>query len=212
MKILVACEFSGIVSEEFVQRGHDVTSCDLLPTERRSGRHFVGDVREILYREKWDMLIAFPPCTFLSFAGNKYLMPEKYGAKAVLRKFLRTDAMEFFWELYYAPVEKICIENPWGEPMKYIDPTQTIYPYYFGDAEVKRTALWLKNLPPLFHSKVDTLFEQRSHIPMPEPTYKYRNGKNMYRTQAIGGKTKEGQKERSRFFPSVARAMGEQWG
>jgi len=193
MKVLVACEFSGIVRDAFTAAGHDATSCDLLPTES-PGKHYQGDVRDIIY-DGWDMMIAHPPCQNLSYAANRYWNNPG-------RKEKRDEAMQFFLLLWNAPIEKICIENPQGEPMRHIVYSQSVQPFYFGHRERKKTLLWLKNLPPL----ISTLF---SDAP---PVYIDKSGKKRYRTDAISGFNKDAKKERSRFFSGIAQAMANQWG
>ena len=130
MKVLVACEFSGIVRDAFIKRGHDAISCDLLPTER-PGPHIQGDILEIL-NDGWDLMVAHPPCTYLSYAATS-----RWGNEGRLRK--RLDALEFFGQLWEAPINQICIENPMGCASPTIAKfSQIIQPYYFGDAESKK--------------------------------------------------------------------------
>ena len=155
MRVLVACEFSGIVRDAFTKRGHDAWSCDLLPTER-PGQHIQGDVLQHL-TDGWDMMIAHPPCTYLSYAAtSSWNNPG--------RVYKRLDALMFFARLWESDIEKICIENPKGcaspTVAKY---SQVIQPFYFGDCEYKTTWLWLKNLTPLVHAANDTLFEMATH-------------------------------------------------
>ncbi|NLH53543.1 MAG: hypothetical protein GX459_11955 [Bacteroidales bacterium] len=203
MRVLIACEFSGIIRDAFLERGHNAISCDLLPTERQ-GPHYQGNVFDILY-DGWDLLIAHPPCTYLSYAGKEY-----WNLPGRARK--RLEALRFFLDLWEAPIERICIENPLGIAdgviAKY---NQIIHPYYFGDKDMKRTCLWLKNLPPLVHVNEDNLFSKRTHANKPEPIYIDRSGKRRYFTDAIPG-TNNGGHNRSRSFPGIAKAMAEQWG
>ena len=179
MKILIACEFSGITRGAFAAKGHDVMSCDLLPTEKL-GKHYQGDVMDII-NDGWDMMIAHPPCTYLSYVATRVW--NKPG-----RKEKRDEAMEFFKALYNAPIEKICVENPLGEPMKWIPYDQLIHPYNFGEAEKKRTCLWLKNLPPLMFGA------QVNPVPMYISNGKTTKGKKIWRTEGYTGKDR--QKER----------------
>lgn len=194
MKILIACEFSGIVREAFIKEGHDAWSCDLLPTEIK-GNHIQGDVLNILDDGFWDMMIAHPPCTYLSYAATHVW--DKPG-----RAELREKAMAFFMALWNAPIPMICIENPVGYPNTvFRKPDQIIHPYYFGDPFKKRTCLWLKNLPLLTYQKGDE----------PTPLYYRKSGK------AIGKKIHftegvHGWMERSKSFKGVADAMTNQWG
>lgn len=142
MKILVACEFSGIVSNAFRLKGHDVTSCDIIDSEV-DGKHYKGDVFNIIY-ESWDLMIAHPPCTHLSSAGSWTLRyPERFPDK---RK-QRIKAVDFFLNLYNADIPKIAIENPAGcMSALFRKPDQYIHPYFFGDCQLKRTGLWLKKI------------------------------------------------------------------
>jgi len=207
MKVLVACEFSGIVREAFKARGHDAWSCDLLDTEI-PGQHIKGDVLEIL-NDGWDLMIGHPPCTYISYAGVAH-----WNNEGRLQK--RLDALQFFADLWTAPIEKICIENPrsCASPTiaKY---TQEIQPFYFGDDFHKPTWLWLKNLPPLIHNEIDTLFENKTHSRHPEPAYYQfsgiQEGRKRYQIDGMKG-GKERSKNRSRFFYGIANAMANQWG
>jgi len=207
LNILIACEYSGIVRTAFENYGHNVTSCDLLPSER-AGQHYQGDVLDII-NKGWDLMIGHPPCQYLSYAANKYFNEEVYGAQAREREFLKQDAIKFFLKLWNAPIKHICLENPKGYICRVIKQTQVIHPYFFGENEVKQIFLWLKNLPPLVHTKQATLFESKSHIPMPAPYYVGK--KNRYRTDSISGNSKNAAKERARFFESIAGAMAHQW-
>jgi hypothetical protein len=192
MKVLIACEFSGIVREAFRKRGHDAWSCDLLPTEI-SGKHIQGDVLEIL-DDRWDLMIAHPPCTYLSNAGARFLYPK--GKLNPVRLRLAVGAGKFFMKLWNAPIKKICVENPIPSTIIGLpEYTQIIQPYYFGDMVQKKTCLWLKNLPPLEYDKPD-IIPQSTKIPG-----------NWFNK---GGK--ERQKNRARTFQGIADAMADQWG
>jgi hypothetical protein len=192
MKVLIACEFSGVVREAFKARGHDAWSCDLLPTEI-PGKHFEGDVFQII-NGGWDLMIAHPPCTYLSYAGTRHWNVPGRGEK-------RREALGFFMALYEAPVNKICIENPVGYPNSvWRKPEQIIHPYYFGDPFQKRTCLWLKNLPSLKHD---------GGVKPPPYYLTSTKGKAITWTEGV---TKDRAKERSKTFPGIARAMAEQWG
>lgn len=206
MKVLVACEFSGTVRDEFLRLGHDAVSCDLLPTEKE-GPHIQGDVLDVIGAEKWNLMIAHPPCTYLTTGGNNGLFK-----KNPLRCKMREEAFSFAMQLYNASIPKICIENPQG----YINthfrkPDQTIHPYMFGDSEMKRTCLWLKNLPKLYYTQ--------TNAKQPDPKYFRKSGQNVgkkiYFTES-GRKTAEsGLKRwqvRSKTFPGIAHAMAVQWG
>lgn len=214
MKVLVACEESQEVTIAFRDKGHEAFSCDIIPCSGGHPEwHIQDDVRNHINKE-WDLMIAFPPCTFLSFAGNGYFAIDKFGRQALNRWKNRIDAMEFFYELYLARIEKICIENPMGFPVSaFKKPDQKIEPYYFGDSDKKATFLWLKNLPKLEYSLEDNLFSARSGVKKPSPIYIDKiSGKKRYRTDAISGTIKNAQIIRSKTFPGIARAMAEQWG
>lgn len=192
MRVLVACEFSGIVREAFKAKGHDAWSCDLLSTEI-PGQHIQGDVLKILNGD-WDLMIAHPPCTYLSNAGARFLYPK--GILNNERLELGLKAKKFFMELFESPVRKICIENPIPSTAYGLPPyTQIIQPYYFGDPYQKKTCLWLKGLEPL---KYDIPKEK------PQSTKIAGNWFNK------GGKDR--QKNRARTFQGIANAMAEQWG
>ena len=204
MRVLIACEFSGIVRDAFIARGHDAMSCDLLPTEK-PGPHYQGDVLDII-NDGWDMMIAHPPCTFLSYAAIKYWNRPGRAEK-------REGALQFFLTLYRAPILKIAIENPVGYPNSvFRKPDQIVKPYYYGEAEQKNICLWLKGLPHLYHAKEKDLFNDKTHIEKPSPTYIDKSGKPRYFTDAISGLSKDAQKNRSRFFQGIADAMASQWG
>ena len=144
MKVLVACEFSGRVRDAFTALGHDAISCDLLPSET-PGKHYQGNVLDII-NEGFDLMIAHPPCTYLSVAGNAHL-------KRPGRIEKRLEAYQFFLKLANAPIYRIAIENPVGYiNTNYRKPDQIIHPYYFGEPFQKRSCLWLKNLPLLMYN------------------------------------------------------------
>lgn len=153
MKVLIACEFSGIVRDAFIAKGHDAMSCDLLPTER-PGPHYHGDVLEIL-NDGWDMMIAHPPCTRLAVSGARWFK-DKMTEQA--------EAIKFFMALANALILKIAIENPVSiMSTKWRKPDQIIQPWQFGHGETKATCLWLKNLPPLQPTNTVDGREQRIH-------------------------------------------------
>jgi hypothetical protein len=200
MKILIACEFSGIVRDAFISKGHNAISCDLLPSDQ-PGPHYQGDVFDII-NDGFDMMIGHPPCTYLSYAGTRH-----WNNKGRIK--LRLEALEFFRQLWESPIEKICLENPKGcaSPViaKY---TQEIQPYYFGDSDQKTTWLWLKNLPQLLHSEDDNLFYKKTHCKKPEPFSILSSGKKTYFTD---GKTRNPH-IRAKTFNGIANAMADQWG
>jgi site-specific DNA-cytosine methylase len=159
MKVLVACEYSGIVRDAFIARGHDAISCDLLPTER-PGPHYEGPVEDII-NSGWDLMIAHPPCTHLSVSGARWF-EEKQAAQQ--------DALNFVRYLMRSRIPRICIENPVSIISSHIRrPDQIIQPWQFGHGETKTTCLWLKNLPPLVPTHVVTGREARIHRMPPGP-------------------------------------------
>ena len=204
MKVLIACEFSGIVRDAFIRKDHDTISCDLLPTEK-PGPHYQGDVFDII-NDGFDLMIAHPPCTYLSYAGIKYWNQEG-------REDKRKDAMKFFMALYNADIPKIAIENPVGYPNTiFRKPDQIVKPYYFGESEQKNICLWLKELPKLIHLMESDWFGEKTHVPKPEPTFIDKSGKPRYFADAISGYDINQKKKRSIFFKGIADAMAEQWG
>lgn len=195
MKILIACEESQTVCKEFRNLGHEAYSCDILNCSGgHTEWHINGDALEEAYSGKYDMMIAHPPCTYLSNAGARFLYPKGILNQERLEKGL--EAKNFFMSLLNAPINKICVENPIQsrvfEIPKY---NQVIEPYEYGHPFRKKTCLWLKNLPQL---KPTNILEK------PEST---KIAGNWFNT---GGK--ERQKNRSKTFPGIAKAMAEQWG
>jgi site-specific DNA-cytosine methylase len=190
MKVLVACEFSGIVREAFKAKGHDAWSCDLLPTEI-PGQHYQCDIREVLNMD-WDLMIAHPPCTHLAVSGARWF---KEGVKPIS---LQDEAADFFMMLVNANVPKIAIENPvCVMSTKYRKPDQIINPFQFGHPEQKKTCLWLKGLPIL--KETNNVYEYMITLPLRERTRIHWLGSNHW-------------KERSKTFQGMANAMAEQWG
>ena len=189
MKVLLACEFSGIVREAFKAKGHDAWSCDLLDTEI-PGNHYKCDVMDII-NDGWDLMIAHPPCTYISNMSNCRI--KEHG-----RFEKRKEGMAFFMKLVNAPIDKIAIENPRGLPEReYRKADQIINPFQFGHPISKATCLWLKNLPLLQATKIS------------EPTRKW-DGKR-WRTWVDTCKSHTG-KFRSVTFQGIANSMAEQWG
>jgi site-specific DNA-cytosine methylase len=182
MKILIACEESGIVRDAFIARGHDAISCDLLPS-RRSGPHIQGDVVPLL-AEDWDLIIAFPPCTDLCVSGARWFAEKRRDGR-------QQRAIDFFMCFANANCDRIVIENPVGiMSSKYRKPDQIIQPWQFGHGETKATCLWLKNLPKLTPSNIVEGREQR--------IWKMAPSENRA-------------KERSKTYSGIADAMAEQW-
>lgn len=183
MRVLVACEFSGVVRRAFSERGHFVTSVDLLESEDRSPNHHIDDVTRWL-GDEWDLVIAFPPCTHLASSGARWFQKKREE---------QTEAIEFVRRIMLAPnAERIAIENPVGVlSTRICKPDQIIQPWQFGHGETKATCLWLKNLPPLKPTNVVDGREARIHR-MPPSADRW--------------------KERSRTYVGIAKAMAEQWG
>jgi hypothetical protein len=195
MKVLVACEYSGRVRDAFAARGHYALSCDLLPTEA-PGNHYQGDVSALLHKDhNWDLLIAFPPCTYLASSGMHWT------ARGLRDPQLTEDALSFVQLLLSAPVERIALENPVGCISTRIRrPNQYIHPWQFGHQESKKTCLWLKNLP---------LLEPTDVVQKPES--------GVWLNQTPSGQNKLGPsderaKQRSLTYQGIANAMAEQWG
>ena len=195
MKVLVACEFSGVVRDAFLRRGHDAWSCDLLPSESVSPfsemeicgvtvqRHVTGDVREFLVGYCWDLMIAHPPCTHLSVSGARWFkdkLPEQ------------DAALQFVRDLMGADIPRIAIENPISIISSRIrKPDQIIQPWQFGHPEVKATCLWLRGLPKLIPTNIVEGRKARVHLEPPSP---------------------DRWKNRSRTLTGIAEAMADQWG
>jgi len=180
-KILIACEFSGIVREAFRKLGYDAWSCDLLPSEIPSPYHVQGDVLEII-NQGWDMMIAHPPCTHLAVSGARWFKD---------KQIEQAQALEFVKQLLNAPIERIALENPISIISSRIrKPDQIIQPWMFGHGETKATCLWLKNLPKLIPTNVVGGREAKVHNMPP---------------------SKDRWKERSRTYQGIADAMAQQW-
>ncbi len=173
LKVLVACEFSGIVREAFASRGHDAWSCDLLPTEI-PGQHIRDDVLKHL--DGWDLMIAHPPCTYLAVSGARWFKD---------RRVEQAEAVEFFMALVDADVPKIAVENPISiMSTRYRKPDQIIQPWMFGHGEVKSTCLWLKGLPRLVPTNVVEGRVARVHHESPSPN-RWRNRSRTFRGIAV---------------------------
>lgn len=186
MRVLIACEFSGVVRDAFIAKGHNAVSCDLLPTERE-GPHIQGDVLSVL-GDGWDMMIAFPPCTRLCNSGVRWLAERDLWAEL-------DEAAAFFKAILDAPIDKIVAENP--IPHKYAVERigrkydQIVQPWQFGHGETKATCLWLKGLPKLEPTNIVDGREGR--------VWKM-------------GPSEDRAKERSRTFPGIGKAFADQWG
>lgn len=159
MRVLVACEFSGVVRDAFLALGHDAMSCDLLETEA-PGPHHIGDVRDLL-GQGWDLMVAHPPCTYLCSSGARWWRG---------REHLQRDAFLFVLDLWKSPIRRIAIENPPGALGTLFRPAdQYIQPWQFGHGETKATGLWLRNLPPLRPTALVEGREPRVHRMPPSP-------------------------------------------
>ena len=192
MKVLVACEYSGIVREAFALKGHDAWSCDLLPTDKPSDKHIQGDVLEII-NENWNLIIAHPPCTHLSVSGAA-----RWAEKVADGR--QQAAIKFVEDIWNANCPFIAVENPVGAlstRSKLGKATQYIQPYEFGHAEQKKTGLWLKGLPKLVPTDVVDV----SNLP-----------DNQRQRLHYLPPSKDRWKLRSLTFPGIARAMADQWG
>lgn len=185
VRVLVACEFSGVVRDAFARRGHDAWSCDLMESESLSVAHYQMDVRWLLGARghRWDLLIAHPPCTYLAVSGARWWKGREREQGA---------ALEFVRELLTAPIPRIALENPIGRISTAIrKPDQIIQPWQFGHGEVKATCLWLKNLPKLQPTRIVEGRTARVHRE-PPGTDRWKN--------------------RSRTLVGIADAMADQWG
>lgn len=187
MRVLVACEYSGIVRDAFLARGHDAWSCDLLPCDKGNYRHIQNDAREVLHRN-WDLLIAHPPCTRLCNSGVRWLAERDLWADM-------REAAHLFLAFLNAPVPRIAVENPvmhrYAREIVGRGPDFTIQPWQFGHGEVKRTCFWTKGLPPLKPTNIVEGRTPRVHHASP--------GKDRW-------------KERSTTLTGIAEAMADQWG
>ena len=188
MKVLIACEYSGIVRDAFLTRGHDAISCDILPTERE-GPHIEGDVLDVL-NENWDLMIAHPPCTHLAVSGARWFKNKVEEQK---------EALQFVKTLLDAPIPRIALENPVSVISTRIrKPDQIVQPYWFGHEATKTTCLWLKNLPLL--EPTNMVGKGERHIT--------KSGPKWYNLPPSADRGKL----RSLTFQGMADAMASQWG
>jgi hypothetical protein len=196
MKVLVACEYSGVVRDAFTKAGHDATSCDLLPSESTNGKHFQGDVMEILAQD-WDLLIAHPPCTYLTNSGVCWLH------KDPSRWALLDEGAAFFKSLLEAPIRMKCIENPiqhkYAKERIGRKQNQVIQPWMFGHMEQKATCLWLEGLPLL--QPTNNVKAQMLELPK-------RERERLHYLPP----SKDRWKLRSTTYQGIADAMAAQWG
>lgn len=219
MKVLIACEESQAVCKAFRAKGHEAYSCDIVGCSGGHPEwHIQGDALLLVDGDatfttsdgtnhqitgQWDLLIAHPPCTYLTVSGNRWFDESKYGAKATQRQLDRLDAMEFFMAFVNARCDRIAIENPIGVmSSNYRKPDQVVHPYWFGDPERKATCLWLKNLPLLTPTN------------MVEPVIiQCKNGTDSpWHLNTLGLPTEERRRLRSKTFTGFAEAMAQQWG
>ena len=221
MRILVACEESQAVTKELRALGHEAFSCDII--ECSGGHpewHIMQDVLPLLngncsfttcdgsehfIEGKWDMIIAFPPCTYLTVTGNRWFNVDRYGEKAIQRMKDREDAIKFFMAFANADCERIAIENPVGIMSSiWRKPNQIINPFEFGEPYEKKTCLWLKGLPELVATNI---------VDAP-PRRQFDSGKSMpaWYADCWHLPKEERAKIRSKTFPGIAKAMATQWG
>jgi hypothetical protein len=201
MRVLLACEESQTVTKEFRDLGHEAYSCDILATSGDNPEwHIQGDVLDYL-NDGWDMIIGFPPCTYMTNGGAVRMYPKK-GEIDQSRYKKAMEAKAFFMAIYNAQAKHIAIENPL--PMKVIglpEKNQMIHPYQFGDPYSKKTCLWLKNLPNLVPTNVLTKYQP----------FINGGGGRMDRSHYKGKKFAAGSIARSKTFPGIAKAMAQQW-
>lgn len=221
MKILIACEESQRVCISFREKGHEAYSCDIQPCSGGFPQwHIMGDCVPLLNGNcnfetedgakhyisgRWDMIIAHPPCTYLTVSGNRWFNVDRYGENAIKRAEKRDKAILFFLQIANADCEKIAIENPVGVMNTiFRKPDQIIQPYMFGDHAEKKTCLWLQNLPTLLPT---------NFVEPPERVF-FKSGKSMPKWYAdLWNLPKyERSRIRSKTFPGIANAMAEQWG
>jgi site-specific DNA-cytosine methylase len=203
MKILIACEESQTVCNAFRKNDFEAYSCDILPCSGGHPEwHIQGDVLKEL-DNGWDLIIAHPPCTYLTITGNKWMKPE-FAERFPNRQKQREDAIEFFIKIANAKCEHIAIENPVGViSTVWRKADQYVHPYHFGDPHSKKTGFWLKNLPKLIHTKI-----------VEPKMYTYKDGRRdpIWHVESLKLPPDERQKVRSKTFEGIANAMVDQWG
>ncbi len=189
MRVLIACEFSGVVRDEFIKKGHDALSCDLEDTEK-PGPHYKGNVLDIINRD-WDLMIAHPPCTYLSSSGMHWT------TRGLRDPKLTEEALSFVNILLNSNINKIALENPVGViSSKIRKPDQIIQPWMFGEDASKKTCLWLKNLSPLVPTNI--LIKDRYSNQTPSGQNNLSPSKNRAKLRSI-------------TYAGIAKAMAEQW-
>jgi hypothetical protein len=206
MRVLLACEESQIVCKAFRERGHEAFSCDIKPSSGGFPEwHIIGNALQEAYSGKYDLMIGFPPCTFLS-SVQLFRMKDNPSRQAE-----KENAKKFFLALWNAPIKKICLENPVGciSTELGLKQSQIIHPYYFGDQEMKRTCLWLKGL-----SRLNGLKHVNHVRDKPKPRRSFVNRKGQLKNVYFSNDTKDihDSEARSKFWPGIANAMADQWG
>ena len=195
LKVLVACEYSAAVRDAFIRQGHEAMSCDLLPTDV-PGPHYQGDVFDII-DNGWDLMVAHPPCTYLSNSGVCHLYTDKERWKSMI------DGAVFFRKLLNAPIARVAVENPimhgWAKRIIGGSQTQIVQPWMFGHKEKKATCLWLRGLPPL--TETDNVRDETEALP-----------KNQQQRMHYLPPSTDRWKLRSTTYPGIAEAMAGQWG
>ena len=224
MKVLIACEESQTACKAFRERGHEAYSCDIQPPSGGHPEwHVQGDALKLLrggefettdgqkhFVDKWDLLIAHPPCTYLTVSGNRWFNVDKYGDNARKRIVEREDAAAFFMAFINAPVEKIAVENPVGYMSSHFrKPDCIIQPFQFGEHARKGTCLWLKNLQPLTPTKI---VDPGEILPGGYSVGASANFATDANGKILRWNDPRTQKSRSKTFPGIAKAMAEQWG
>ena len=207
IRILIACEESDEVRGRFEQMGFDAWSCDFQENRNPNAKHYQGNVFDII-NDNWDAMIAFPPCTHLAVSGAAWFEQKRKDGR-------QQQGIDFFLAIANANIKHIAIENPVGIMSKHFrKPDQIIQPYYFGDEASKKTCLWLKNLPLLYHNNSINLFDNKITWVDKGEIIEFQSGCKMPKWYADAWKLSkdERSKVRSKTFPGIAQAMADQWG
>ena len=205
-RVLIACEESDEVRSRFDKLGFDAWSCDLQPNRYQKEKHYQGSVFDII-NDGWDIMIAFQPCTHLAVSGAAWFEQKRKDGR-------QQEGIDFFMAIVNAPINRIAVENPIGIMSSiYKKPTQIIHPYMFGDEASKKTCLWLKNLPPLYHNQLPNLFDKNVTWVGKGEMFEYKSGKKMAKWFADSWQLpkEERSKVRSKTFQGIAEAMAIQW-
>jgi hypothetical protein len=214
MRVLLACEESQALCVEFRKKGHEAFSADILDCSGLYPEwHLKGDVLDILTKKKWDLMIAFPPCTHLAVSGARHFKQKILDGR-------QQQGIDFFMKMVNAPIPKIAIENPIGIMSSlYQKPTQIIHPYHFGDPYSKSTCLWLKNLPPLNYNRKYDNVSNKLQKELVFENYPTEVDKGEFVTFSSGKRMAKWYNEasgnghlRSKTFAGIAKAMADQWG